>query len=343
MRDIAIIPGIEFKDDGEDYCSVTGYAAHYNSVDLGGDKIVPGAFSNDLKMNGNTRTCLWQHDSKQPIGKNTFMDMMTALSVTSRLPKDDDLVKGRVLPQLKAGSLGGYSIGYETVKSDMETDGNNRIRVLKECNLFETSLVSIPMNPKAVILSVSKAADNIGEYKTFGTDTVNLIDELCKTLNVKPMETMSDDTAWDRKRADVDIKTHNGGKECFIGEYPVTYWTEKGFKVVPRAVYSACASMLGTKDENIKSLINKLYKTFGHNEPFQKDKVYIEKDTLKSMTKKQFISIFENKCELSNSAKEFISGGFSGEDLRTPNYKSIVDSLRQERALIDITLNKARS
>jgi len=337
-----LISGLEFKDDGiSEYITVTGIASPYNEIDQGDDCVLAGAYTNDLNTNGKTRPCLWQHSTKDVIGNNYLMDMINYLSVQSKLPRNDDLVKGRVLPQLKCGSLGGYSIGYETINAKYRTVNGKSIRDLTELKLHEVSIVTIPMAKGAVILSVSKAAQNISEFKSFGTDTTDLITELSKTLNppFQALSYLSDDTAWNKKRSEIDIKEHNGKEDCYIGGYPVVYWTEKGFKAVPNGIYAAAASMIDTKDDNIKNIINTHYKALNEDPLFDNGKIIIGIHTLKSMNKKEFCSIFENNYKLSKSAKEYLSDGFKGRESVSGNYeKNILTEIRQARMLLELKI-----
>jgi len=78
-------------------------AAVYNTIDLGRDKIFPGAFIKSLQDKGNTRSILWQHQIGEPVGKGFFTDTTKGLACQALLPKSDTLVSGRVIPQLISG------------------------------------------------------------------------------------------------------------------------------------------------------------------------------------------------------------------------------------------------
>jgi HK97 family phage prohead protease len=142
----------------------TGVGAVYGNVDLGGDKILPGAFTKTLE--GSKRyPLLWQHKSDLPVGSVTVSDTPNGLSVEGQL-----LIKGSPLlaldsdevPQariayslLKAGVIKGLSIGYDTEKAAY-VDG---VRELRELKLWELSIVTFPMNPGATILGVKNMSD----------------------------------------------------------------------------------------------------------------------------------------------------------------------------------------
>lgn len=72
------------------------------------------------------------------------------LFLRAKLPKSDDLVKGRVIPQIKVGSVRTMSIGFRTLEDARDLDDPS-IRRIKQVDLIEVSLVTFPMNPGAVV------------------------------------------------------------------------------------------------------------------------------------------------------------------------------------------------
>ena len=126
----------------------TGLGAAYNNVDLGGDKIMPGAFTRTLAA-GKQWPILWQHDPSSPIGTARITDSPQGLLVEGTLLLQDPTAQKAHL-FLKAGVIKGLSIGYETLQSKMDGD----VRVLTELRLWEVSVVSFPMNESAQIQSV---------------------------------------------------------------------------------------------------------------------------------------------------------------------------------------------
>lgn len=153
----------EDSENDPDFFIVKGYTSIYNNVDLGRDRVLPGFFTEDLAVNGNKRPALWQHDSRQPLGMKTFTDKIKGLHFEAKLPKSDTFVTGRVIPQIRSGSIQGASMGYhtETYKYIEEEDIWD---LIKGC-LIESSFVTFPMNQRAIILSVSKHLKLIYEKK----------------------------------------------------------------------------------------------------------------------------------------------------------------------------------
>jgi uncharacterized protein len=144
--------GLEIKalsDEGV----IEGYGATFNGVDRGGDKVLPGAFVTSLveaKRVGRTVKMLWQHDPGQPIGVwEDLAEDAKGLWAKGRLVLDVPKAReAHVL--LKAGALGGLSMGYRTVTADMD----GAVRVIKAVELYEISPVTFPMDDRAKITAV---------------------------------------------------------------------------------------------------------------------------------------------------------------------------------------------
>ena len=125
-----------------------GYASTFNNVDHGDDIVIRGAFFNSLAKNSQV-PILWQHQMSEVIGVSVQLyEDDKGLFVKGNLPKDDTLVSGRIIPQMKVGSIKEMSIGFFTKNYDRAKDG---IRLLKEIDLFEVSLVTKAMNSQALV------------------------------------------------------------------------------------------------------------------------------------------------------------------------------------------------
>jgi HK97 family phage prohead protease len=149
----------EIAPDG----SFEGLLAVYNNKDLGGDLIEPGAFTKTIKENGPEVVLLWQHKSDRPIGTLQLIDSPTALKVKGQIAMEvpDGLNAYRLI---KAKVIKGMSIGYDTIKDQVE----NGVRLLKEVRLWEGSIVTFPMNTSAMITSVKHHGGNEtkGDFST---------------------------------------------------------------------------------------------------------------------------------------------------------------------------------
>lgn len=127
----------------------SGYASVFDVIDYYDDEIVRGAFANSIaeKM----PVMLWQHDSAEPIGVyESIREDDIGLWIEGRLLLD--LEKGReAYILLKNQAIRGLSIGFVPILWEWENRESRRIRVLKEIDLWEVSLVTFPANPKALV------------------------------------------------------------------------------------------------------------------------------------------------------------------------------------------------
>ena len=126
----------------------SGYAAATGNVDLGGDIILQGAFSDWLASADASRVrVLWQHDIEHPIGKNISMrEDEKGLYVEGELLLDIQKAnEARTLTQNNA--IDGLSIGYRV--DDFSYDNN--VRIIKKLSVVEYSFVTFAMNPNAIV------------------------------------------------------------------------------------------------------------------------------------------------------------------------------------------------
>lgn len=141
--------------------SFSGILAVYNNVDLGGDSILPGAFTKTIQEHGDIIPCLWQHDTHEPIGQLTVTDSPEGLLVKGQLEMELPMAqKAYVL--LKAKIIKGLSIGYDTVKKDVE----GGVRKLKEIRLWEGSVCTFPMNEAAMVTAIKALREKKDDFNT---------------------------------------------------------------------------------------------------------------------------------------------------------------------------------
>ena len=153
----------QFEEE-EDFFMFEGYASTFGNLDLTSDIIMPGAFAASIAKS--LPVILWQHDSREPIGVTAKAQETTeGLFIRGHLPKDDDFVRTRVMPQLRIGSIKTMSIGFHDLGSELDLE-DPRIRRLKEIDLKEVSLVTFPANTQAIITGVkSEQQINIEDVK----------------------------------------------------------------------------------------------------------------------------------------------------------------------------------
>ena len=240
-----------------------GYASTFNNIDHGDDVVIRGAFANSLAQNSQV-PILWGHKMNEPpvgISVQLYEDDK-GLFIKGNLPKDDTLVSGRIIPQMKIGSIKEMSIGFFTKNFDMAKDG---IRLLKEIELMEVSLVTKAMNSQALVSG----------FKSFAGTT---------KLPLAPR-----DRNWDGTQAEQRIREYTNSIEApnqdyrkyfmyFDGENANLFGSYKLLfadiingepHIIPKAIFSIAGILNGARggvditdaDKNrIKPVVNQLYK-----------------------------------------------------------------------------------
>jgi len=173
-------PLVEVKADGDANDAsghFEGYASTFGNLDLGGDIIRAGAFQNSLaewSMKGEMPFLLAFHDMDKAIGD--WLEMREdekGLFVKGRLwvhgdRRIEDAVRAYNI--LRGTGQKTMSIGYYVKDYEMQESERGSLRIIKEVDLVEVSVVMQPMNPKARITSVKSLKDaegNIASKREF--------------------------------------------------------------------------------------------------------------------------------------------------------------------------------
>ena len=136
--------GLELKSSGV----IAGYASLFNEVDLGGDMVTRGAFLDSITTRG-TRgiRMLFQHDPAEPIGVwDVVREDARGLYVKGRLNMGVERAR-EVWALLCQGAVEGLSIGFKADRA--RRDPRSGVRRLERVDLWEVSIVTFPMLPKA--------------------------------------------------------------------------------------------------------------------------------------------------------------------------------------------------
>ncbi len=296
---------VKATDEENNFFTFEGYASTFNNIDYGDDVVVKGAFADSLAKNSQV-PILWQHQMSEPIGVSyELYENDKGLVIKGKLPKDDTLVSGRIIPQMKVGSIKEMSIGFRTKNFDMSKDG---VRILKEIDLIEISLVTKGMNSRALV--------DRDSFKSFVTTT---------KLSLAPR-----DRNWDGTQAEQRIRQYTNSIEApsedyrkyfmyFDGQNPDLFGSYKLLYadiingepyIIPRAVFAIAGILNGARggvdisdnDKNrIKPVINQLYKRM--SEEFEDDSI------ISPLTKS-----FESLKDIEQTLKAY---GFSNNEAKT--------------------------
>ena len=140
-------------------------SASTNGLDRAGDIIESEAWmKGGLENYKGNPIILFNHDYNKPIGRASGLEVTDkGLEITAKISK----AAGDVTQLVKDGVLGAFSVGFRCKDSEYmtETDGYK----IKDAELFEVSVVSVPCNQGATF-GLSKSFDSIADYKKYQSE-----------------------------------------------------------------------------------------------------------------------------------------------------------------------------
>ena len=150
------------SEDEDGSVNIRGLAST-NSIDRVGDVINHDAWtkSGGLDNFKHNPIILFNHNYDKPIGRATSMEVnKSGLELGARISKS----AGEIKDLIKDGVLGAFSVGFRVKDAEYneETDGLE----IKDAELFEVSVVSVPANQTAMF-SLAKSFDSEAEYQEF--------------------------------------------------------------------------------------------------------------------------------------------------------------------------------
>ena len=175
--------------------------ASTNDFDRAGDTISPDAWAKGgLKNFENNPIILFNHDYNKPIGRATGLKVTpNGLELEAKISKS---APEGVCELVKDGVLGAFSVGFRVKDADYlsETDGYK----IKDAELFEVSVVSVPCN-QAATFSLAKSFDSEAEYEDFKKTFTNRVDLASQSLAKDDKLSVASDTL-DGAQAQKEIK-----------------------------------------------------------------------------------------------------------------------------------------
>ena len=175
--------------------------ASTNDFDRAGDTISPDAWAKGgLKNFENNPIILFNHDYNKPIGRATGLKVTpNGLELEAKISKS---APESVCDLVKDGVLGAFSVGFRVKDADYlsETDGYK----IKDAELFEVSVVSVPCN-QAATFSLAKSFDSSEEYEAFKKTFTNRVDLASQSLAKDDKLSVASDTL-DGAQAQKEIK-----------------------------------------------------------------------------------------------------------------------------------------
>ena len=137
-------------------------SASTNGLDRAGDIIESDAWTKGgLENFKNNPIILFNHNYDKPIGRAKDLKVTdNGLEISAKISK----AAGDVTQLIKDGVLGAFSVGFKVKDADYmtETDGYK----IKDAELFEVSVVSVPCNQGATF-GLSKSFDSMEQYNEY--------------------------------------------------------------------------------------------------------------------------------------------------------------------------------
>lgn len=155
---------LEIKQIDGEAGTFTGYGSVFGNVDGDKDIVEKGSFKKSIRKM--KPKLLWQHRRDMPIGVFTSVkEDDVGLLLEGRLAMDTQ--QGReAFELLSMGAISGMSIGGRTTLSTFDVKKN--VRIIKEFELFEVSLVTFPANERANVFDVKSAT--VRDFEKFLRD-----------------------------------------------------------------------------------------------------------------------------------------------------------------------------
>lgn len=164
---------ISLQQDDEHVASFKGVLSSYGNVDLGGDVVAKGAYTQTLLHKGGKIKLFFDHfyGVKDVAGVAYLEDKEDGLHMTGVMPIKATDIHNAVIKMkfmLEHDEPLGLSIGYNVVKSSFDLNGN---RILQELALEEASITPFPMDTRAKIYE-AKARKAMYEAKRSNWQTI---------------------------------------------------------------------------------------------------------------------------------------------------------------------------
>lgn len=278
------LPFIVTKIDG-DQGVVEHTIAVMGNVDLGNDRIHPGAFAKTIHERASRVRVLDAHNAGSVlnvIGKplalweigrddlpakvrQAYPDAVGALMARTQFLMDTPEGKG-AFTRIRDGAVDEYSIGYDALRADYtdETVSGKEITVrnLREIRLWEYSVVPFAMNPATSTLSAKERREPDPEPPRYVPEDEDKGASGSTTLPIADRARAWDATAAERRvRAWADAEDapnakyrsaffwYDGGAADQFGSYKLQFADviDGTLTAIPRAVFAAAAALQGSR------------------------------------------------------------------------------------------------
>ena len=144
---------------------VEGFANRFQEgekllIDRGNDLIDPKGWKlENFQSNG---IILFNHDRDNPVGRAVKIEVNDdGLFVKAKMSDSEHPEVSRIRDLVKDGVLRAFSVGFDPKKSSEEDIGGAKVNMIKEAELLEISIVSLPMAERSLFNVSAKALSDL--------------------------------------------------------------------------------------------------------------------------------------------------------------------------------------
>ena len=151
----------EGHDEEEKYGFFKGYASVYGNVDNGNDVMAKGVFKKSLEARGEKFPILANHDWAKQVGFNLkASENDHGLYVEGALDIKDNPNGVEKYSLMKMAEKFGVNVGLSVGFTVDDYEEKKGLYTIKEATLWEYSIVTFPMNEKAMVTGVMDEEDD---------------------------------------------------------------------------------------------------------------------------------------------------------------------------------------
>lgn len=174
-------------DDGKEEIVLGGYASVFNERTTlweGFDEVIaPGAFSRALSENQDIR-CLFNHNWENILGRTKAGTLILeederGLKFEVKLP--DTTVARDLAKSIERGDVNQCSFGFIPTEEEIDYKSDPVLRTIKEVDLYEVSIVTIPQYESTEV-SLVRSKEDVDEYRSLIEKRKKILNEIEEML-----------------------------------------------------------------------------------------------------------------------------------------------------------------
>ena len=261
--------------EGDDGSVMIRGMASTADFDRAGDSISAEAWQKGgLKNFEKNPIILFNHDYDKTIGRATGIKAgSNGLELEAKISK---AAPSSVAQLVKDGVLGAFSVGFRVKDADYlkETDG----LMIKDAELFEVSVVSVPCN-QAATFSLAKSFDSAEEYEAFKKTFTNRVDlagqSLAKEEDISSaIASDTPKTAEQSANQEIKMENQNIDLEAFAKQVADETAAKIAMKQAEQKAAEEAAVIFSDKVISMNDKVNKK-KNLKHFKKFKIDKTLL--------------------------------------------------------------------